>query len=187
MQPSRRTLVFAVAMACLSGCGTPADQTATDKPPAAGAAPAKPAHKNACALVDREAVEAIVQQKLEMLNNIEEDNKTTCELHPPRDANTLVYVSVYWTGGKEMARVNQAAMSMAKGLMNDDDTDIEALTGSKTVPGLADKAFYSDVMPSWILKGDVYIEITSPTLGSERTKAVFLSVAKTALTRLGGG
>ncbi len=51
----------------------------------------------------------------------------------------------------------------------------EELTGSEQLRGLADKAFYSDVMPSWVLNGDVLIEILSPQFSPDKTKAVFLS------------
>ena len=73
---------------------------------------------------------------------------------------------------------------MAKQVMNDRTTDIEELTGSEKGRGLADKAFYSDVMASWVLKGDVLIEIVSPQFSPEKTKAVFLAVSGTALSRL---
>jgi len=93
-------------------------------------------------------------------------------------------VTVHWTGGNELARVNQASMSLAKQMMNDRDTNIEEVTGSEKVRGLADKAFYSDVMASWVLKGDVLIEILSPQFSPDKTKAVFLAVSRKALSRL---
>jgi hypothetical protein len=75
-------------------------------------------------------------------------------------------------------------LSMAKQMLNDEDVDIEELTGSGKVRGLADKAFYSNLMPSWVLKGDVMIEVISPMFSGEKTKKVFLAVTKTALSRL---
>jgi hypothetical protein len=39
-------------------------------------------------------------------------------------------------------------------------------------------------MPSWVLKGDVMIEVISPRFGREQTKKIFLAVTKTALSRL---
>jgi hypothetical protein len=62
--------------------------------------------------------------------------------------------------------------------------DIEELTGSAKVRGLADKAYYSDLMPSWVLKGDVLIEFISPLFNHEQTKGVFMAASKKALSRL---
>ena len=100
------------------------------------------------------------------------------------DSVTLVTVKVYWAGGKEVARMNQAEMSMAKQMMNDKDVNIEELTGSGKVRGLADKAFYSDVLPSWFLKGDVLVEVLSPLLRRAQIRAVFMATAKQALPLL---
>ena len=180
------SLVIAVAVSSGCGQGTPA-ATAQQSTPQAGAPPASspaPAKKNACALIDREQIEAIAGAKLDMLHNIEEEDLTVCELSDRATNAMLVSVTVHWRGGQELARVNQAAMSMAKQMLNDDDVDIQEITGSKKVRGLADKAFYSDLMPSWVLKKDVMIEVISPRFAHEQTRAVFLSVARTALPRL---
>jgi hypothetical protein len=75
-------------------------------------------------------------------------------------------------------------MGLAKQLLNEDDVDIEELTGSGNVAGLADGAFYSDLMPSWVLKDDVMIEVLSPAFNHEKTHGVFMAVAKKALSRL---
>ena len=168
--------------ACSRG---PAGEKPPQAAPAAQASAASPAKKqNACALFDSAEIEAIAGQKFMVLHNIESDDQSTCELSSLKDHMTLVSVTVHWKGGKEIARTNQAAMSMAKQMLNDDDVDIEEVTGSAKVRGLADKAYYSDVMPSWILKGDVLIEIISPTFNHEKTKGIFMAVAKKALARL---
>jgi hypothetical protein len=151
---------------------------------AAQIAPAKgPAKPNACALIDREDIEAIAGQPLTMLHDILEEDLSACELSD-KDGNVLVTITVHWKGGQELARAQKAALSMAKQQLNDEDVDIEELTGSGKVRGLADKAYYSDIMPSWLLKGDVMIEVISPRFNSEKTKKVFLAVAKKALPRL---
>jgi hypothetical protein len=138
---------------------------------------------NACSLFDRAEIEAIAGQPLTMLHDIQAEDQTACELSD-KDGNVLVMVTVHWKGGKELARTQAAALSMAKQMLNDDEVDIEELTGSGKVRGLADKAYYSNVMPSWILKGDVLVEVISPRFGGEQTKKIFLAVAKKALARL---
>ena len=183
---ARRIVIVAALVMGIGGCGEvapPAPQAAATPQSTSGAGAQAP-RKNACALFDRAVIEAISGGPLEALHDIEEENKTTCELRQPGKSEVIVYVTVHWSGGKELARINQAAMSMAKQKLNDEDVDIEAITGSEKVRGLADKAYYSDVMPSWLLKNDVLIEVLSPGYGHEKTKAVFVAVAKQALTRL---
>ena len=75
-------------------------------------------------------------------------------------------------------------MGLAKKLLNTPDVDIAELTGSGSVKGLADQAFYSDVMPSWVLKGDVLVEVISPVWPHDKTSRTFMSVAKSALPNL---
>lgn len=177
------TLVVAIAFAAGCGRSAPADSS-SEKAAPAGKPPGSSATRNACELIDRAQIEAIAGRKLEMLNDIQEEDLTVCELREPGGSMALVTVTVHWTGGKELARVNQAAMSMARQMLNDDDVNIEEITGSNKVRGLADKAYYSDLMPSWVLKSDVLIEVISPLFAHEQTKAVFVSVSKSALSRL---
>lgn len=175
----------AFAGACSRSAATPgsAETNRAAAPPAA-AASSRPA-QNACALLAREELEAIAKEKLDMLHNVEQEGKTVCEVKSAASRMTLIYVTVYWRQGQELASVNQAATGMAKQMMkNDQNADIEALTGSGKVRGLADKAYYSNLMPSWFLKGDVMVEVISPTFNHDQTKAVFLSVARAALPRL---
>jgi hypothetical protein len=135
--------------------------------------------------VNRGEVEAILGKPVTPLHNIESETETACELSDAADSNVaLVTVTVVWTGGKAEADAEKAAVGMAKSLMNEKDVDIEALTGSGGLAGLADAAYYSDVMPSWLLKGDVLIKVISPTSPGEQTRRVFLSVARTALAKL---
>lgn len=181
--------LLVAAAAVVGGCrgnAAPANEAQADgTTPGATAATPSRSTRNACALIDRAQLEAIAKERLDMLHNIEEEDKTVCELSLAASKTNVIYVTAHWRGGKELARINQAATSMARQMMkNDENADIEALTGSGKVRGLADKAYYSDLMPSWFVKGDVLVEVISPTFGHDQTKAVFLSVAQSALPRL---
>jgi hypothetical protein len=135
--------------------------------------------------VDRAGIEAIAGRPVTLLHDREAEDQTTCEVRDAAATETvLVSVTAYWSGGRERAQSEKAAMGMAKSLMNEPDVDIEALTGSGEAAGLADDAYYSNVMPSWLLKGDVMVAVISPTFNYEQTKRVFLSVAKRALATL---
>lgn len=181
------SVIACVALAVSAGCGGSAPEAAqggavaAQKPAADAAARPK---KNACALFDKAKIEAIAKQTVDLMHTIEADDHTVCEVTASGTDTLLVSVTAYWSGGKDLARVNQASMSMARQMLDEDDVDIAELSGSEKVRGLADKAFYSDLMPSWFLKGDVLIEVLSPRFGHDQTKAIFLAVAKEAVTRL---
>jgi hypothetical protein len=180
------------AAAILSACGGPtADARASAAPRAAASAPAAAAaesqgsrKQNACALVSREEIERIAGARITMLHDIEDADESTCELHDSASDRVFVYVKVLWKGGKEQARANQAGMSMAAQKLNTSDVDIAELTGSGKVRGLADKAFFSDILPSWFLKGDVLVEVISPLWPHDKTFATFKAVANSALPKL---
>jgi hypothetical protein len=184
--------VAAVSAAILSACGGPTpDARASAAPQAAASAPAAAAagsqgsrKQNACALVNREEIERIAGAKITMLHDIEDADESTCELHDSASDQVFVYVTVLWKGGTEKARANQAGMSMAAQKLNTSDVDIAALTGSGKVRGLADKAFFSDILPSWFLKGDVLVEVISPLWPHDKTLATFNAVANSALPKL---
>ena len=142
--------IAALGAACGGGKSTAAETTAAAPPSnAPQATKAAERRQNACALFDRADIEQITKLKLSMLHDIVETNQTTCELRQDGKTEPVVLaVAVNWTGGKERARVEQNAISMAKRILKDADVNIEELTGSKTVKGLADQAYFSDITPS---------------------------------------
>lgn len=104
--------------------------------------------KNACDLVDRAEIEGIAGIKLEMLHDIQEEDKTVCEMREPGNLTPLVSVTVYWKGGKQRANS------------------------------------YNDAISSWLIKDDVLLEVAAPSFDVEKTRAVFVSLSKTALPKL---
>ncbi len=191
VMPSRMLHVVVVPIAALilaacSGKGGNSDATSAPagntvrEPPAAASG-----GRNACALVNQGEIEAIAGRKVRLLHDIEAPDQTTCELRDDASPEvTFVYVKVLWAGGKEQAAAETAGRGLARQAIGGGDADIEALTGSGNVHGLADQAFYSDVMPSWFLKGDVLVEVISPLWPHDKTLATFKSVAASALSRL---
>ncbi len=168
----------------LAGCGgatTSEEGGGGESAPAPGAAAST---RDACALVDVRELEAIAGQPLTPVDAVRSSSETACELRAATGTEPLIDVTVQWTGGRDQAQAMGAGMAMAKGLMNEPGIDIEALTGSGSEPGLADEAFYSNLLPSWVLKGDVLIQVMSPMFGADQTRRTFLAVAKTAIGRL---
>jgi hypothetical protein len=178
--------LLAGAIALSGACGERATGGGDAGEPAS--APASAAARNTCGLVNLEEIAAIAGTTLTALHDVQSDTETACELRGETGTDVpLVTVSVLWAGGKAQAEAERAGMAMAKGLLNEPGVDIEELTGSGTEPGLADAAYYSNLMPSWVLKGDVLIQVISPTFEADRTRRTFLAVAKTAVARLGAG
>lgn len=189
---SMACMVMVPMIASLLACGGPAaDAGAAAQAGAAASAAASPAgpaqrarKQNACDLIVREEIERIAGTKVTMLHEIEDTDQSTCEVQDAASDQVFVYVKVLWKGGKEQARANQAGMSMAAQKLDTADVDIAELTGSGKVRGLADKAFFSDILPSWFLKGDVLVEVISPRWPHDQTLATFNAVARSALPKL---
>ena len=143
-------LMTLTAIVWLTGCGTGTPESTPGElaAPAGRTAPSSAA-KNACDLVDRAAIEAIAGKKLDMLHDIQEEDKTVCEMHEPGETTPLVSITVYWKGGKQRA-----------------------------------SAYYNDAPPSRLFKDDVLVEVVSPSFDADQTKALFVSISKTALPKL---
>lgn len=167
--------------------GTPKDDTASGTSTTPAAAPAANSSKrNACAFVDRVEIEKMAGKVLNVVHDIQDESRTACEFTDPETKVTIFSATVLWSGGREQARLEQAAVDAARRLWQEQsDADMLELTGSDKVRGLADQAFYSDVMPAWILKGDVMVQTISPTWERQRTKKAFLMTARKALSMLG--
>jgi len=110
-------LMTLIAIAWLTACGT-----GTPESTQGGAA------KNACDLVDRSAIEAIAGKKLDMLHDIQEQDKTVCEMHEPGNTEALVSVTVYWTGGKQ--RANAYYNDVPPSWLSKDDVLVEVVSPS---------------------------------------------------------
>ena len=140
---------------------------------------------NACALFDRQDLEQITGTPLDALHDIVETYESTCELSVKGKPKPLVAVlTVYWKGGRQKAEAEQAGLGLARKALNDAEVDIEELTGSGSLKGLADEAYFSNVLPAWILKDDVFMSFIMPTSNREQTLAGFRAVSKKALERL---
>jgi hypothetical protein len=178
-------VTFGLFLGACALAGACDGETTGDEAGASAGAPASAsAARDACALIDLEEIGAIAGSPLTGTHVVDSPSESSCELRNTAGGEPLIYVTVQWTGGKAQAEAQGAGMAMAKDLLNEPGIDIEELTGSGTEPGLADAAYYSNLMPSWVLKGDVLIEVMSPMFESDRTRRTFLAVAKTAISRL---
>ena len=182
------TIAATLAVSWSLGCGGAPKETAQGA--ASGATPVASQRggqpkRNACDFVDRAEIEKMAGTALNVVHDIQDTDLTVCEMTDPTSKIAIFSVTVYWSGGKDRARAQEAALSMAQQMLkNAEDADMAALTGSEKAPGLADKAFYSDVLPSWVLKGDVMIEIIAPTWDHAKTRKAFVMTATKAVSML---
>jgi hypothetical protein len=90
---------------------------------------------------------------------------------------------VTWNGGAELVRTEGTARGVAAGLLGG-GVNLEPLIGATGGAKAADKAYYSDVTPSWVLKGDVLMRFRMEGLTLDQRKANFVPLARKALDRL---
>jgi hypothetical protein len=139
---------------------------------------------NACKLLDKEDMERLHGAPVGMLHNIEADTQTTCEVSDHATNQVFFYLEVFWKGGRDVAQAGGAASGIAAGVLGDRSVNLEPLTGPAAGGKAADKAYYSDVTPSWVLKGDVLMRFKMAGLTQEQRSREFVPLARKALDRL---
>ena len=166
-------VVFAAAAACGKQAGVPA-----------GSATSSGGRGNACQLLDKQDMERLHGAGVAMLHNIEAEDRTTCEVYDAATNQAFFYLEVVWRGGRDTAQAGGAATGIAAGVLGDRSVNLEPLTGASAGAKAADKAYYSDVAPSWVLKGDVLLRFKMAGLTQEQRTQNFVPLARKALDRL---
>jgi len=165
------------------GCTVAACSHKTAEQP--GSAASSPGERgNACKLVDKEDMERLHGASVGMLHNIESDNQTTCEVYDLATNQAFFYLEAFWKGGRDAAQAGGAASGIAAGVLGDRSVSLEPLTGASAGAKAADKAYYSDVTPPWVLKGDVLLRFKMAGLTQEQRSREFVPLARKALDRL---
>lgn len=81
------------------------------------------------------------------------------------DGQPRLALTAYWIGGRQGWEINGASRSMAKGMVQKQEgVAFDSAVKTGLVPGLGDKAFFSPVLESLVLKDDVLLEITTSLL-----------------------
>ena len=116
--------------------------------------------RNACHLLSHEEVSELVGRTMTMRDQTEaSDTYSTCDYSNAEDQFAFG-MTVYWEGGKEQWEVWQAASGMAKNLFEEQEgVDINEIVSQGPVAGVGDAAFFSELLPSLILKGDILFEL----------------------------
>jgi hypothetical protein len=153
----------------------------------AGIAQAQAEH-HVCRLLKADEIKLLLPPSVVLANVIEDEpQRSTCQ-YEDKDGNPVFILTVYWKGGKAQWNASSAARTAGNRMLADaENVGIDSLTKAGVVkagpvPGLGDAAYFSDLLPSQILKGDVLLELNLSLL--ERPEAKFLPLAKALLARI---
>jgi len=176
--------VFLIALMA-AGCGgesrgTEGAAAGTGSPAAAAAAP--PQTRNACRLLTVDEIKAL-EPSIALANVVaEEPAYSECNWEDA-DGVVLITLKAYWSGGRQQwetwrtaQRLGQETLQRVEGVGPDD------VVKQGLVPGLGDAAYFSPLLPSLLLKGDVLLEIALPTVRDPETK--FRPLATALLSRI---
>ena len=137
------------------------------------------AARNACRLVDREDMERLAKGKVTLLNNIESEQQSNCEIYlEGKQPREVIVLEVHWSGGRELARAGKPAAGTRARPASGKTPDVASLAAAG-----ADDSYYSDAM-AWVVKGEVFLRLTMPGLGADDMHQNFVPLARKALSRL---
>jgi hypothetical protein len=92
-------------------------------------------------------------------------------------------ITVYWTGGKQGWETWRAAQGMSGAMLNQaEGVHPDSIIKQGVVPGLGDAAYFSELLPSLLLKHDTLVEMEMSLVPHPETK--FRPLATTLLSRM---
>jgi hypothetical protein len=153
------------------------------------------ADRNACDLLTVEEVSALVgvrvtAREMSSVNGPPEPatesnrvrGRSDCHWEDSEGQPRLIVVG-YWTGGKEGWQILAASRSMARSIIQkQEDVALDSVVKAGPVFGLGDKAFFSPLLESLVLKDNILLEITTSLLPDP--EAQFRPLATKLLSRL---
>jgi hypothetical protein len=192
-RPILGRLIAGAACALAAGCGGGADAgsdgarggAGADSPAGSGTEALAPsgAPRDACELIPVERIAAIVGGPVVTASD-PGPQESSCAYTDESGQLPYVELTVYWTGGRQMLEIVHMGTAMAARMMAEpgDEALVDSIVRPGPVTGLGDTALFSDIMPSYVLTGDVLLEMGMPLLPDAREH--FRPLAATALARL---
>jgi hypothetical protein len=179
-----RGFVLATALVCglvaATGCKRDAAKSEASGQIAQDAASSKQRtglDRNACDLLTLEEVRSVAgvpvtAREMSSANGPPEPATETNRLRGRSDCHWLdsngmprLVVVGYWSHGKEGWQILAASRSMAKGMIQkQEDVALDSVVKVGPVFGLGDKAIFSPLFESLVLKDDILLEITTSLL-----------------------
>ena len=190
MRRARHARLAAIALCSLiaaNACGGNADGTADNSlvksdAPGAKSGQRTGADRNACDLLTEAEVGAAVGSVVTAKEIHRETGRSDCQWD---GADGVIRFSLvgYWTGGQEGWKILAASRAMAKDIIKkEENANMDSIVQIGPVAGLGDKAVFSPLLPSLVLKDDVLLEFTTSML--PKPELQFRPLAMKALSRL---
>ena len=152
-------VVAAIAALVVAGCrgGSPGSSASGEAPERA---PKAAPDRNACHLLTHEEVSALVEQKVTMADQTEAgDTFSTCDWEGA-DGTFAFGLTVYWSGGKQQWETWRLAQGLGDAaLKRSEGVAASAVVKQGLVPGIGDAAYFSELLPSLVLKDDTLFEV----------------------------
>lgn len=144
--------------------------------------------RHICRLLNAEEIKTLLGPAV-VLANVTEDEpeRSTCQ-YEDKDGAPVFILTVYWQGGRDQWKASTAARSAGdKVLAGAEGVGIDSLAKAGMVKagpveGLGDAAYFSDLLPSQVLKGDVLLELNMSLL--QNPQARFRPLAEKLLSRI---
>jgi hypothetical protein len=137
---------------------------------------------NACRLLTSPEINALTEKDV-IMANVEEaaPERSICLWE---DATGLAFkLTVYWTGGKQGWETWRAAQGMGNAALEKaEGVAPDSIIKQGLVPGLGDAAYFSELLPSLLLKGDALAEMEMSLVPHPAKK--FRKLATTLLSRM---
>ena len=153
-----------LASVVIAGCGTSAAEQQSDSGVVASSGERTGVDRNACDLLTEAEVSAITGVPVKARETNRETGRSDCGWF---DADSLIRLGLvgYWVGGKESWDILGMSRGAAKDIIQQTEgVALDSVIKAGPVAGLGDKAFFSPILPSLVLKDNVLLEFTFPLL-----------------------
>jgi hypothetical protein len=145
------------------------------------------AEHHVCRLLKPDEVKVLLAPTIVLANVIEEGpERSVCQYED--DRSPVFILTVYWKGGRNQWNASTAALKAGdKMLAGSEGVGVDSLAKAGVVKagpvkGLGDAAYFSDLLPSLVLKGDVLLELNMALLKDPESK--FRPLVEKLLSRI---
>jgi hypothetical protein len=127
---------------------------------AASAAPAG-APPHACELITVDEIKALAPAVALRNRMVDEPTYTECQWEGKDEV--LISLKVYVEGGRQRWDTWRRAQGLGEQMLRQaEGVSMDSVVQQGLVPGIGDAAYFSPILPSLILEGDVLLELTLP-------------------------
>jgi hypothetical protein len=146
------------------------------------------AERHVCRLLKAPEVQAWLGPSVALANVVEDEpERSTCQ-YEDKDGAPVFILTVYWKGGKNQWDASATARGAGDRMLSGaegvgiDSLSKAGIVKAGPVPGLGDAAYFSELLPSLVLKGDILLELNMALL--KEPEAKFRPLANALLSRI---